>query len=152
MATKTKPASPVRKKVLHGETVRVVATRDSAVTILRKMKVAPGDYAVFLSKLEDGRWAAQTGRAQEFLDAKDAQYRKRDNPVKRRRIQTQHTGSTTSIAGECLRLFLEGKTAKEVQAIIQPKYNLPEEKSNYAAWYQSYFRRNGKLVKPADKS
>lgn len=148
MTIKTKPTTSVRKKVLQGETVRVVAKRDSAVTILRTMGVAPGDYAVFLSKLEDGRWAAQIGRAQEFLDAKAEQYRRKMNPVTRRKRLTQHGGKTISIAGECLRLFLEGKTAKEVQALIQDKYNLPEEKVHYAAWYQSYFRRRGDLPRP----
>lgn len=38
-------------------------------------------------------------------------------------------------------LILEGKSNEEIWAVIQPKFNMPDNLKYYPSWYRSYFRR-----------
>lgn len=48
---------------------------------------------------------------------------------------------TPTVAGTIKRLIAEGKTNEEVWKIVQPKFNLSDEKRNYPAWYRADMKR-----------
>lgn len=132
--------------VLQGEGVRVVARRDSAVTILRKLGTPPDMYKDFVSELTDGRWAAQVGRAKDYLE------QRKDLAAERNAIKAKNATASAKrgerkapISQTCLTLFREGKHNGEVWEHIKAKYELDDEKRGYPAWYRSYFRRRGDL-------
>lgn len=140
-------------KTKSADAVKIVARRDSATTILRKMGIHSRDYNAFIEVMTDGKFACHVARAEMHLEslkqaaAKPAKAEKpatkaapkaEKQPAKREAARTVST-----VARE---LIVAGKTNPEVWAVIQKEFDLDDSKKSYPAWYRSDCKRKG-LVK-----
>lgn len=72
-------------------------------------------------------------------------------PVKKTKAAKPATEKKVTCASRAKELILQGKSNKEVFAILQPEFNLPDKHSWYPGWYRHDLRRAGKLPKELDK-
>lgn len=61
-------------------------------------------------------------------------------PAETTKKSGKREGTVSAVARQ---LILDGKTNKEVWAIIQPQFKLDDSKKHYPAWYRAELRRNG---------
>lgn len=108
--------------------------RDSATTVLRKLGVKSSDYSLFIEKI-GGLFQLDIEKAEKFIKASKSH----DKRVGERRSGNE------SCCGVAYAMILDGATNAEVWAVIQPKFNLGENKRHYPSWYRCHLRRIGKL-------
>lgn len=128
-------------KTKQHDAVKFYRRRDSATTLLRKMGVKPSAYNTFISKTEDGRFACQVALAETHLQLLAVA----DSKPKRK---ARKNGKRVTISGMCRKLILDGKTNKEIFALLQEKFGeerINEGKQHYPAWYRCELRRKGQL-------
>jgi hypothetical protein len=149
--------------------VRVVKTRDSATTILRKLGIKQRDYNFFVKKMDDGTFQCDAGAAKKHLEDLTA------TPTKK--VVTGSFSDLLSLAGKesdkpknkgggrrygdpsvkvevvckgigeiCKTMILAGKSNKEIWDHIRDRFQLQDNKKRgYAAWYRGYMKRTGEL-------
>ena len=127
------------------QAVRVVKTRDTATSILRKLGVKPRDYNLFIQHTIEGVFEVRALDAQAHLQAlvqpanPAPQVEAKPNGVdKPKRAQ-----SCSSVARD---LILAGKTNDEVWVVIAEQFKLDQKKRGYPAWYRFQLRKTGHAV------
>lgn len=131
-------------KTIQADAVKILARRDSATTILRKLGIQVRDYDFFIEKMIDGRFACKVAMAEMHLQslkqpaAKPAKAKTKAAAPKREGI------SATARA-----LILDGKTNQEVWDALQAKFNLDHSKRHYPTWYRCEMKRTGLLPQDA---
>lgn len=148
------------------EATRIVARRDSATTILRKIGVKVRDYDLFITKQTDGQFAVNVKLATKHVQDVAAQtgadtppWEGGAGPVKGTKKVTRPAKPTKkgavsapraangggTVSDEIRRLIKAGRTNAEIWAEVQPRFGLADNKRHYPAWYRSELRRRGEL-------
>lgn len=138
-------------------TMKIVKTRDSATSLLRKIGINPRDYNLFIKTATGGCGvdveAAKrhvkkgiivvaeviapkiTVAASKVKKAKTEEIKKEEEkPVK------------VSISSVARQLILDGKSNKEIFGILQSQFKIDGTKKHYPSWYRSEMKRKG-LIK-----
>ncbi len=143
--------------------VRIVNTRDSATSILRKLGVKPRDYNFFISKRDNGQlevaveaaWAARAAScdpawaaawaAQAHLQALSlpSTPAPKVEPKTAPDAKGEKKVSCSAVARD---LILAGKTNDEVWVVIAEQFKLDQKKRGYPAWYRFQLRKTGHAV------
>ena len=133
----------------NADAVKILKTRDSATTVLRKMGIQSRDYNFFIEKMTDGRIACQVAKAEMHLESlKNPKPAKAESTKAGRRatdaevVKPKRQG-VSSMARD---LILAGKTNQEVWAAIKEAFNLDDSKKHYPSWYRCELKRAGKLA------
>lgn len=131
--------------------VRFFKVRDSATSMLRKMGVAAKDYNSFIDVMPDGYFACQMAKAEAYLVSNRKVVAEIGNelsgveptPTKIEVgvLAEEPNPKRGGIASTCRDLILAGKTNKEIWAIIQPMFDMADNKSHYPSWYRSQLKR-----------
>lgn len=137
----------MKKIIVGGDAVKVYASRDSATAALRKLGIKSQDYAMFVSKTTDGRYACNLEEAHAWLERKSKDKQKRVE-ITRRVVKAQRGDSVSAV---CKKLILDGKSNDEVWKVIKPQFELGDDKKWYPAWNRSALRRAGLLPKELDR-
>lgn len=124
-----------------GDTVKVYASRNSAVNRLRELGVKPADYDHFITLTATGQVACELGRAQFHID----QQRKRAEKARKTTRKTRARAGVTSMAEFVRGLILKGEDNAAVWKKMQRRFELPDDKRWYPAWYRGDMRRKGLL-------
>jgi len=112
----------------QADAVKIYKRRDSATAVLRKMGIKSSDYASFIEKMGDGRFACQIARAEMHL-----------NP---------QTSTKITISSLCRSMILDGKTNEEILTALREEFGeerIGPEKRSYPCWYRCELRRKGEL-------
>lgn len=140
----------------NADAVKILKTRDSATTVLRKLGIQSRDYNLFIEKMTDGRFACQVARAEMHLESlknpkpkAEATKAEVAKPAKagRRAADPEVTKPKRQGVSSMARdLILAGKTNQEVWAAIKEAFNLDDNKKHYPSWYRCELKRAGKLA------
>jgi len=155
-ATPAKPARPVRATVRKPARrhvtpevksapraplgSRIAKDQTHATTMLLKLGVNKKYHKKFTHKLADGRYqvnVVEAAVAVETSNPEVAQQKPVTIPKRKPRA--------ASCAGDCLALFLKGKTNQEVWDTVRVRWQLGDDRAHYVSWYRCHFRRIGKL-------
>jgi hypothetical protein len=155
-------------KTIQANAVKILARRDSATTILRKLGIQARDYDFFIEKMTDGRFACKVAMAELHLQslkqpAAKAPAKKqnvvftsgdKDTPkVDGRRFKVAEPKTAApkreGISATARALILDGKTNQEVWDVIKEKFNLDNSKRHYPTWYRCEMKRTGRLPQDA---
>lgn len=145
--------------------VRAFARRDSATAALKKLGVKREDYDKIITVDSDGKHSIDMAEVAKFADSSYVPLSrsieppfdpdppaKPDQPAKPAAAKPAKPAKKQSVAQLCLTMFKAGKSNKEVWKVLQTDRRLGEGKEHYPAWYRGYFRRTGKLPRPAAKA
>jgi len=149
---------------------RLVARRDSATTILRKLGINSRDYNLFIRADKDG-FVVDVDLAKKHL-AKVAEQmapRAQDNTTPRdpsdeskptkagklpkapkavqKKVKEATRPRDQSLSATIRGLILKGLDNAAIWAQVQPAFNLDDKKRHYPAWYRAQMRRDGQLPK-----
>lgn len=132
------------------DVVKILKTRDSATTVLRKLGIQSRDYNLFIEKTTDGQFACQVARAEMHLESLKKPKAEATHAVPKagRRaadpeVATPKRHGVSHMARE---LILAGKTNQEVWALIKEAFDLDDSKKHYPSWYRCELKRSGKLA------
>jgi hypothetical protein len=123
---------------------RIVGTRDSATSILRKLGVKPRDYNFFITSNGGIKLAVDVVAAQAHVQA----LTQPTNPapeVKKVSLVAK-SEKKISCSAAARDLILSGKTNEEVWTVIAEQFNLDAKKRGYPAWYRFQLRKAGNKV------
>lgn len=125
--------------------VRVVGTRDSATSILRKLGVKPRDYNFFISKRDDGKLVVAVEAATAHLQSLllPSTPAPKVEPKAAPAAKGEKKVSCSAVARD---LILAGKTNDEVWVVIAEQFKLDQKKRGYPAWYRFQLRKTGHAV------
>lgn len=149
---------------------RLVARRDSATTILRKLGINSRDYNLFIRADKDGfvvdvdlakkhlaKVAEQTApRAQDNTPPWDPSDESKPTragklPKAPKAVQKKVKEATRprdqSLSATIRGLILKGLDNAAIWAEVQPAFGLDDKKRHYPAWYRGQMRRAGVLPK-----
>lgn len=145
--------------------VRAFARRDSATAALKKLGIKREDYDKIITVDADGKHSIDADVVAKFVNSNGAQPAGNSEPpfdpdppakpepaAKPASAKADKPPKKQSVAQLCLTLFKAGKSNKEVWSVLQTDRRLGEGKEHYPAWYRGYFRRTGKLPRPAAKA
>jgi hypothetical protein len=145
---------------------REFTKRDSATAFLRKNKIQKDLYSNFITKI-NGKFVVNTKAVDDFLSgdkpteqepknvgikvskevvgdalklAQDSKPLTTDE-IAKKKVKPEDT----TVSSLSRKLILDGKTNKEVWAVIKAKFKLEDNKKHYPAWYRSEMKRSGKL-------
>lgn len=133
-------------------------TRDSATAYLRRNKIQKDLYNNFITKFND-KFVVDTRAVEHFLlgDKSVEQNSKKNISTKPKEeiintpklIQgslvadkTIKGGVKENVSSVARQLIKDGKTNKEIWAILKDKFKLDDSKKHYPAWYRSQAKRN----------
>lgn len=125
--------------------VRVVGTRDSATSILRKLGVKPRDYNFFISKRDNGQLEVAVEAAQAHLQALLLPSTPAPK-VEPKAVPADKGEKKVSCSAVARDLILAGKTNDEVWVVIAEQFKLDQKKRGYPAWYRFLLRKTGHAV------
>lgn len=134
----------------NADAIKILKTRDSATTVLRKMGIQSRDYNFFIEKMTDGRFACQVAKAEMHLESlKNPKPAKAESTTKAGRRTTDAEvvkPKRQGVSSMARDLILAGKTNQEVWASIKEAFNLDDNKKHYPSWYRCELKRAGKLA------
>jgi hypothetical protein len=143
-------------KTIQADAVKILARRDSATTILRKLGIQARDYDFFIEKMTDGRFACKIAMAEMHLESlknpKPAVKKLDEKQVVAKRllkIGVEGKPKSDGISATARALILDGKTNQEVWDVLQAKFNLDHSKRHYPTWYRCEMKRTGLLPRDA---
>lgn len=135
-------------KTTQADAVKILARRDSATTILRKLGIQARDYDFFIEKMTDGRIACQVARAEMHLESlKNPQPKNKPDAAKD--DAAKPAKKREGVSQTARDLILAGKTNEEVWAVLQQTFNLDRSKRHYPTWYRCEMKRKGLLPQEA---
>lgn len=133
------------------EIMKIVKTRDSATTILRKLGVTSRDYSLFIGKNPSGLFEVDADAASKHVakpDVPKAGYSGVDplsspasNAAKVKKVRR------VSVSARARELILAGKSNADTWSALKAEFKLTEDKKHYPSWYRSQLRRTGQLPK-----
>lgn len=140
--------------------MKTVTSRDSATSILRKLKVNPRDYNLFIkiAEVEGGKIFTIDDVAAErhvkkgiIVIAEEMRPRVKKSAAKvakekKAAADKKAADKPDSISSVARQLILDGKTNNEVWEQLQRQFNVDGTKKHYPAWYRSEMKRKG-LIK-----
>lgn len=131
-------------KTIQADAVKILARRDSATTILRKMGIHSRDYNAFIEVMSDGKFACHIARAEMHLESL-----KNPKPAatKATKKTAEPKAKKTGISATARELILSGKTNQEVWEVLKQQFNLDDSKKHYPTWYRCEMKRTGLLPK-----
>ena len=127
-------------KTIQTGAVKILARRDSATTILRKLGIQARDYDLFIEKMASGRFACKVAMAELHLS--------KPQPAAKARAK-QAAPKREGISATARALIRDGKTNQEVWDVIKEKFGLDEKKRHYPTWYRCEMKRAGLLPQNA---
>jgi hypothetical protein len=158
-------------KTIQADAIKILARRDSATTILRKLGIQARDYDFFIEKMTDGRFACKIAMAEMHLESLKNPKPAVKSPGLRsprdvfgsamnaaKRHNEENTSKTApkadtpkrdGISATARALILDGKTNQEVWDVLQAKFNLDHSKRHYPTWYRCEMKRTGLLPRDA---
>lgn len=147
--------------------IRIVARRDSATTILRKLGVNSRDYGLFISAKGKDAFEVYVDAAKKHVANVEAQANKpakADEPTelaplssaiqqaakKRLDVDKKPTKARQGSAAGAVSVYMkklikEGLTNKEIWEKAKVEFELDDTKRHYPAWYRSAMKRNGEM-------
>lgn len=148
------------KTTTQADAVKILARRDSATTILRKMGIHSRDYNAFIEVMGDGKFACHIARAEMHLEslknlaaktetkpAAKVVHTKSGRRAKDPEVDVPVKAKREGISATARTLILEGKTNQEVWEILKARFNLDDSKRHYPTWYRCEMKRTGLLPK-----
>lgn len=141
------------------DTARILAKRDSATALLRKIGVAPSDYNLFIDQLSNGTYVCHVDQARQHLAAKAAEEAKAKAKARKPRAPKERKPKTpkepkaprASLSNEIRTMIVDGMTNDEIWAVLKEKYGFGDNKRHYPAWYRGEMRRKAKAA-PAESA
>lgn len=135
------------------ETDRVVKTRDSATSALRKLGVNSRDYNLFIEKTDGGFLvkmslaASHVGKVQAAPEPKKVPVMSHTAVVQKMLDSVKEKKPRVTVSSVAEELILAGKSNDEVWTVLKERFKLDGDKRHYPSWYRSRLRRQGKLPK-----
>lgn len=143
---------------------KVYTTRDSATSFLRKNGIAKNLYVNFIRKVGD-KFELEIDDSllvKQVSDKVEEKLEPVKNVEKKPSLRDDLEKSSTkkevkeeapkkealvkeTVSSVARKLIMEGKTNKEVWAVISEQFNLNDSKKHYPSWYRSDLTRAGKL-------
>jgi hypothetical protein len=155
-------------KTIQADAVKILARRDSATTILRKLGIQARDYNFFIEKMTDGRFACKIAMAEMHLESlknpkpavkapchSEEKYTTEGMKIQQavaKAVKAESKADTPKrdgISATARALILDGKTNQEVWDVLQAKFNLDHSKRHYPTWYRCEMKRTGLLPRDA---
>lgn len=136
----------------NADAVKILKTRDSATTVLRKLGIQSRDYNLFIEKTTDGQFACQVARAEMHLESLKNPKPKAEAPVTTAKAGRRDSDPEVAkpkrhgVSHMARELILAGKTNQEVWALIKEAFDLDDSKKHYPSWYRCELKRSGKLA------
>jgi len=135
--------------------MKIVKTRDSATSALRKLGINSRDYNLFIKKISDTSFEVDVDKAKthvakpaEPVVIRDAGH---NIPLARTAAVEKVVGKTrvrrVSVSARARELILAGKTNTEVWSALKVEFKLTDDRKHYPSWYRSQLRRTGLLPK-----
>ena len=142
--------------------MKIYTRRDSATAVLRKAGIDKADYAKYIQvveggfAIEDPRFPAvkktvKKPAAETVVDSKKRATKKTAKPPVKvvyeevTAPKKAYRVDANNITNTIKNLIRDGKTNKEIWEIIQPQFNMGEDKRHYPSWYRSQMKRKGEL-------
>lgn len=139
-------------KTIQADAVKILARRDSATTILRKLGIQARDYDFFIEKMTDGRFACKVAMAELHLQSLKQPAAKPAKQAVAKPVKAETKAAAPKregISATARALILDGKTNQEVWDVIKEKFNLDNSKRHYPTWYRCEMKRTGLLPQDA---
>lgn len=153
--------------------MKIYSRRDSATAVLRKAGIDKADYNKYI-KVVDGGFTIEDPRfppvkevqpakvhpnaaknAKQIVNAMEAAVKSGKKSSKKPPVKVVYEEVTqpakayrvdpNNITNTIKSLILGGKTNAEIWGIIQPAFNMADDKRHYPAWYRSQMKRKGQL-------